>query len=77
MKQLAAFGMVMMLAIWLGSRGLAAADDGAQSKPAEVPEGRAIGMRAPEITGTDADGKEIKLSQFRGNVVVIDFWGFW
>ncbi|MFQ5807036.1 MAG: peroxiredoxin family protein [Phycisphaerae bacterium] len=36
-----------------------------------------IGMKAPEIVGTDADGKEIKLSQFRGQVVVLDFWGFW
>lgn len=36
-----------------------------------------IGMVAPEIEGRDADEKTIKLSQFRGNVVVIDFWGFW
>ena len=36
-----------------------------------------IGMVAPEIIGEDVDGKEIKLSQFRGQVVVLDFWGFW
>ena len=36
-----------------------------------------IGMKAPEIVGKDADGKEIRLSQFFGQVVVIDFWGFW
>lgn len=36
-----------------------------------------IGMKAPEIVGSDADGKEIRLSQFRGQVVVLDFWGFW
>lgn len=36
-----------------------------------------IGMRAPDFTGQDADGNDIKLSQFRGNVVVIDFWGYW
>lgn len=36
-----------------------------------------IGMIAPEIIGEDADGKEIKLSSFRGQVVVLDFWGFW
>ena len=36
-----------------------------------------IGMIAPDFTGTDVDGKEIKLSQFRGQVVVLDFWGFW
>jgi hypothetical protein len=36
-----------------------------------------IGMVAPEIVGTDANGKEIKLSQFRGRVVVLALWGFW
>lgn len=36
-----------------------------------------IGMKAPEIVGTGVDGKEIRLSQFRGQVVVLDFWGFW
>lgn len=36
-----------------------------------------IGMTAPEIVGTDVDEKEIRLSQFAGQVVVLDFWGFW
>lgn len=36
-----------------------------------------IGMKAPEIVGVDVNEKEIKLSQFRGQVVVLDFWGFW
>jgi hypothetical protein len=36
----------------------------------------AIGRTAPEIVGKDADGKEMKLSEFRGKVVVLDFWGF-
>ena len=29
---------------------------------------------APEIVGTDQDGKEFKLSDFRGKVVMLDFW---
>ncbi|MFQ5412506.1 MAG: peroxiredoxin family protein [Phycisphaerae bacterium] len=36
-----------------------------------------VGHQAPEIIGTGADGKEIKLSQFQGQVVLLDFWGFW
>lgn len=36
-----------------------------------------IGMKAPEIVGTDADNRSIRLSDFMGRVVVIDFWGFW
>lgn len=36
-----------------------------------------IGMKAPEIVGAGMDGQEIKLSQFLGQVVVLDFWGHW
>ncbi len=35
------------------------------------------GMIAPEITADDVDGVEFKLSDYRGKVVVIDFWGDW
>ncbi len=37
----------------------------------------AIGKVAPEITGEDLNGKPIKISDFRGKIVVIDFWGDW
>jgi hypothetical protein len=37
----------------------------------------AIGRAAPEISGEDIDGKPMKLSDFRGKVVIIDFWGHW
>jgi thiol-disulfide isomerase/thioredoxin len=30
---------------------------------------------APEISGPDIDGKEMALSEFRGKVVVLSFWG--
>lgn len=40
-------------------------------------ENLAIGKVAPEIVGVDLDGKEMKLSQFLGQVVLIDFWGDW
>jgi hypothetical protein len=36
-----------------------------------------VGMKAPEIVGTNLDGEDVKLSQFEGQVVVLDFWGFW
>lgn len=35
------------------------------------------GSFAPEIVGTDLDGREMRLSDFRGKVVVLDFWGDW
>ncbi|MBM3877572.1 MAG: hypothetical protein FJ386_12790 [Verrucomicrobia bacterium] len=36
-----------------------------------------IGREAMEIEGADVDGKKMKLSDFRGRVVVLDFWGDW
>lgn len=36
-----------------------------------------IGMVAPDFTAKDQDGKTFKLSDYRGKVVVLDFWGFW
>ncbi len=37
----------------------------------------AIGQPVPEIVGEDLFGKAMKLSEFRGKVVVLDFWGDW
>jgi hypothetical protein len=36
-----------------------------------------IGKEAPEIEAEDIDGKKFKLSDYRGKVVVLDFWGNW
>ncbi len=37
----------------------------------------AVGKSAPDITGEDADGKAFKLSDYKGKVVVLDFWANW
>lgn len=37
----------------------------------------AVGKIAPEIAGKDVDGVKFQLSDYRGKVVVIDFWGDW
>ena len=69
--------------------GTASADDkpgdkGSDEKPgsgggsnASAPIGFEVGNRAPEITGKDTTGKTFKLSEYKGKVVVLDFWGFW
>jgi hypothetical protein len=35
------------------------------------------GKAAPDIAGEDIDGKAFKLSDYRGKVVLLDFWGDW
>ena len=37
----------------------------------------AVGKPAPEIEGVDVDGKPLKLSDYKGKVVVLVFWGSW
>jgi thiol-disulfide isomerase/thioredoxin len=36
-----------------------------------------IGKVAPEIEGEDIDGKKLKLSDYRGKIVVLSFWASW
>jgi len=35
------------------------------------------GKLAPDISGEDVDGKAMKLSDYLGKVVLLDFWGNW
>ena len=37
----------------------------------------AVGMPAPDIEGEDLDGVSFKLSDYKGKVVMLDFWGDW
>jgi hypothetical protein len=32
------------------------------------------GLQAPNIAGPDLDGQPMSLSEFRGNVVLLEFW---
>jgi hypothetical protein len=36
-----------------------------------------VGKVAPEIEAEDIDGVKFKLSDYRGKVVMLDFWGHW
>jgi thiol-disulfide isomerase/thioredoxin len=37
----------------------------------------AVGKVAPEITGDDLEGAPLKMSDYRGKVVVLNFWASW
>ncbi len=36
-----------------------------------------VGLEAPEIEAKDLDGVSFRLSDYRGKVVLLDFWGHW
>lgn len=36
-----------------------------------------VGQVVPEVEGEDVDGAKFKLSDYRGKVVMVDFWGHW
>jgi len=52
------------------------AADGARGCLFEI-ENLQIGMVAPDFEAIDEDEVRYKLSDYRGKVVVVDFWGFW
>jgi thiol-disulfide isomerase/thioredoxin len=43
----------------------------------ELEDGSAVGDRAYDFTAPTTDGGEITLSELRGQVVLIEFWGSW
>lgn len=45
-------------------------------KPKETPPA-VVGNNAPSFTLKDTDGKTVRLSDFSGRVVIIDFWATW
>jgi hypothetical protein len=59
----------------------ATSDSTAAAKPTgsdpAVAVGLEVGNRAPDFEAKDIEGVAFKLSDYRGKVVVLDFWGFW
>jgi peroxiredoxin len=54
--------------------GILAVQPGCESAPVE---GHRVGNVCPDISGQDADGKVIRLSDYRGKAVLVNFWGTW
>ncbi|MDQ7082775.1 MAG: TlpA disulfide reductase family protein [Aquificota bacterium] len=43
----------------------------------QVPGGLGVGKEAPDFRLKDLSGKEVSLSDFRGKVVLVNFWATW
>lgn len=61
----------------LGSRSGGASLVGLATRLLDEAERFEPGLPAPEIEGEDLDGVAFKLSDYRGKVVMLDFWGDW
>jgi peroxiredoxin len=49
----------------------------ASSETASIASCDGKGRRAPDFTLKDMNGKEVRLTQFKGKVVLINFWATW
>lgn len=64
--------------LWLGAFLLAATAWVGCGEPSEEGfDSRAYNPRAPEFEHPDLDGQVIRLADYRGKVVVLDFWATW
>ncbi len=67
-KIAASWGGVMLVATMIGYTALS---------PIEGKGGVRIGQAAPEFELTDLDGNAVRLSDYRGRTVVLNFWATW
>ncbi len=56
---------------------LASLENAANKKIVEELKDEMINEPAPDFTLKDLDGKEVKLSDLKGKVVIVDFWATW
>jgi thiol-disulfide isomerase/thioredoxin len=46
-------------------------------EPYAPTEGALVGRAAPQFTLKDLDGRDVSLQQYRGKIVMLDFWATW
>jgi thiol-disulfide isomerase/thioredoxin len=78
-KKLLVVGIVILLvaAVYLIDRGTRGAARPAAGSPASTSAKPVENTSAPDVTFKDLNGKEVSLSEFRGQIVLVNFWATW
>lgn len=79
MKHLAALGILAAVSVASAQNSVPATRINPTQAAAPAPAFNLLpeGTVAPDFTAHTPDGKEVKLSQFKGKVVILDFWATW
>jgi peroxiredoxin len=72
-----AFSLAFVLIVSGCARAAAGPDQDAVVSPSVPPVGVTVGMRAPDLELRALDGGTIRLSDLRGQPVMINFWAVW
>lgn len=59
--------------LWLANRPTELTDAPGEQPPV----GLDVGLTAPPVQGADVNGRPVKLADYRGKVVLLDFWATW
>lgn len=78
MKKCFLWALAALACVTLGTRPCGAQEEAEEPEyVAYDPALLEIGCVAPDIEASDLDNVVFKLSDYRGRVVVLDFWGDW
>ncbi len=71
--------MILVLLVVVGAGGYFIYSGRQKPAPSETPAGVSVraGMVAPEVNLKTLDGAPVSLSQYRGKVVILNFWATW
>jgi len=69
--------LLVIATLTFGIYGFTTFEDHTATSNTSQKEGFNVGQIAPNIELTSIDGKTMKLSDFRGKVVLVDFWASW
>lgn len=80
MKRFLTFGLMVGLAVAIGcdqSETPPALAEALSAPVTNLSDGPLVGSVAPDIVGVDLEGVEFKLSDYKGQVIMLDFYGDW